>query len=216
MPEAQPTASSTLTLQTADHCWWHCRVSDGDGNSTKSIFVQSDRYPNGSRITLGAATAAEQTASHVVCEALFVAGDVAPPVWFAEIREPTAQPPAVNLVAFTEAGQKRGALIDEARLASVPVASEDQLGALRWYPGTGQIHQVYVAPAWRRRHIADALLAAAETLSVARDWPGLWANGLRTAVGEEFRNANPWAARAADLTHLAPPMTPRDDGIDGG
>ena len=39
----------------------------------------------------------------------------------------------------------------------------------------------------------------------------LWADGQRTADGDRLRNANPdWAPRAADLTHLAPPMTPFD------
>jgi hypothetical protein len=122
-----------------------------------------------------------------------------------------AQPQAVNLVAFTAAGQPPGALLDEAAVATVAVTSADQLGAIRWYPNTGEIDQIYVAPYWRRHHIATALLSAAGTLSVARGWPRIWADGQRTALGEKLRNARPWASRAADLTHLVPPMTPGED-----
>ncbi|MEO9108670.1 MAG: hypothetical protein ABI368_00460, partial [Jatrophihabitantaceae bacterium] len=67
---------------------------------------------------------------------------------------------------------------------------------------------IYVQPQWRRRSVAGALSAAAATLSTARGWPRLWGGGQRTELGEQWRATNLWRNRAADLTHVAPPMTP--------
>jgi GNAT superfamily N-acetyltransferase len=79
---------------------------------------------------------------------------------------------------------------------------------VRWYPATGEVDQIYVQPAWRRRSIATGLIVAAGALSAARDWPRPWGDGQRTQLGEELRNAADWKHRAAELTHIAPPMTP--------
>ena len=132
----------------------------------------------------------------------------APPLWFAELRESAAHPPAVHLVAFTGHGVRVGALLDQSRLADTDVEAADQLGALRWYPATGEVDQIYVQPDWRRRSIARALTLASASLNRARGWPQLWGDGQRTELGEQWRTAQPWRDRAAPLTHLAPPMTP--------
>jgi GNAT superfamily N-acetyltransferase len=201
--------------------WWQCVTVGADGAHTHFTLVSSDRHPDGARVELGALDAAGQVGADALCVASY--GDLrrvgqllvkpraapkAPPLWFAEIRESTAQPPAVSLVAFTGHGTPPGALVDEADLANLPVRNEDQVGALRWYPGTGEVDQIYVQPEWRRRSIANALIAAGATLSRARDWPRLWGDGQRTVLGEQFRNHSEWRARAADLTHTSPPMTP--------
>ena len=101
-----------------------------------------------------------------------------------------------------------GTLLDEVAAAELSAISDDQLGAVRWYPGSGEVDQVYVQPAWRRRNIATVLIVAAKTLTAAREWPRLWGDGQRTAQGERLRNASSWRVRTAELTHLAPPMTP--------
>lgn len=134
----------------------------------------------------------------------------APPLWFVELRESMAQPPAVSIVAFTGHGRETGRIFEQTDVADLPVVSSDQIGALRWYPATGEIDQIYVSPARRRQQIGSALVTSAATLSVARGWPRLWGDGQRTVLGEHFRNSRAWRVRAADLTHVAPPMSPGD------
>ncbi len=136
-----------------------------------------------------------------------LAAPKAPPLWFGELRESAARPPAVVLLAFTGHGVREGALLDESALADTDVVSADQLGAVRWYPGTGEVDRIYVQPEWRRRSIAMALSITIGTIAAARDWPRLWGDGQRTELGEQWRLAQPWRDRAAPLTHALPPMT---------
>jgi GNAT superfamily N-acetyltransferase len=201
--------------------WWQCVVRGDDGELDRLVVVASTRYPDDARIELSEDMAAVQIGDRASGTARFgtdsrvdrleVAPRVAPaapPTWFAELRESTAQPPAVNLLAFTGHGQPAGTLVDGTALAELPVVSRDQLAAVRWYPSTGEVDQVYVQPAWRRHGLATVLIMAAKTLCAAREWPRLWGDGQRTALGEQLRNASLWRHRAADLTHVAPPMTP--------
>jgi GNAT superfamily N-acetyltransferase len=194
---------------------------DSDRRPVWFALASSDRHPDAARVELLTGAAEREIGEDAVCIATYddlgrVAGlqlgprgaRKAPPLWFAEIRESAAQPPAVNLVAFTGHGTAAGALVDESALAELPVRSEDQLGAVRWYPVSGELDQIYVQPEWRRRTIASGLLAAAATLSYARGWPRMWSDGQRTDEGERLREAGPWRARAARRTHVAPPMTP--------
>jgi GNAT superfamily N-acetyltransferase len=188
-----------------------------------AVVPSSTHHEDGVRVELSEPAATDAVGDDAVCVAHYGDGLVtalsvtsraapkAPPLWFAELTEPTAAPPAVSLVAFSGHRVTPGTLLDRAALGEVAVASRDQLAAVRWYPATGEVDQIYVSPAWRRRSIAGAIIMAAGTLSVARGWPRLWGDGQRTAMGERWRNAGPWAHRAATLSHLAPPMTPFDE-----
>jgi GNAT superfamily N-acetyltransferase len=183
--------------------------------------VHTDAHGRAERIELPEAKARELVGDDVHCIAHFdAAGEVhslaiprsaapkAPPLWFVEVPEPTGTPPALSLVAFTGHGVEAGRLLTSARIAELGVTSADQVAAARWYPATGEGDQIYVQPDWRRRGIASVLATAASTLSVARGNPPLWTDGQRTAMGDRWLKASPWSHRAAELTHLAPPMTP--------
>lgn len=183
-------------------------------------MIKSPAYVGGSVITLDASAAEQFLGSAMAYVSLGEKGTVLsvtaepqwapklPPLWFVEVRESTAQPPAVNLVAFTGDAAVPGALLDQTAVSNLPVRSEDQVGAVRWYPATGEVDQVYVQPDWRRRQVGATLLAAGELVSVARDWPRLWGDGQRTELGELMRNGRTWRERWDELTHLHPPMTP--------
>jgi ribosomal protein S18 acetylase RimI-like enzyme len=205
--------------------WWYGIVAPRGGEPARFIRVESRRYPDHARVELSAEQVALEAGDDIVCTATYdehgrVAlverapsfAPKAPPLWFVEFRESSAQPPAVSLVAFTGHSQRVGAVFDQADLSSLPVVHDDQLGAIRWYPATGEIDQIYVAPPARRQQIGTALLISAGTLSLARGWPRFWSDGQRTVLGEQLRNSRAWAKSAAELTHIAPPMTPGDPG----
>lgn len=199
--------------------WWQCLAVDPRGAAQWYAVVSSARRPDGSRVELPVDEAADLVGSDAICiahydderrvRALTVTGRAAPkapPLWFVEVRESARTPPAVSLVAFTGHDVAAGSLRDDT--TGTPATSADQVGAVRWYPASGEIDQIYVQPQWRRRTVGKALIAAAAALSYARDWPRLWSDGQRTELGEKFRNAGEWRHRAKDLTHLSPPMTP--------
>jgi GNAT superfamily N-acetyltransferase len=201
--------------------WWYADVAASAGQPRRLISIASTRHRDGARVPLTAEQVDEQAGADAACLVTYGWDDQvhglqvtkrtapsAPPLWFLEIRESSAQPPAVNLLAFSGHGMPAGMLVDLAGFSNVDADGSDQLGALRWYPASGEVDQIYVQPEWRRRTIGNALLIAAGALSVARDWPRLWGDGQRTDLGERFRNESEWRDRAADLTHVAPPMTP--------
>jgi GNAT superfamily N-acetyltransferase len=201
--------------------WWQCIALRPDGSRAWFAVVWSARHPDGTRVELPEDEARRLVGADAVCTAAFdAAGRVsrllvgergapkAPPLWFVEVRESAATPPAVSLVAFTGHGVAPGTLLGDTDLGNTSATSADQVGAVRWYPASGEVDQIYVQPQWRRRNLGGALIAAAAALSYARDWPRLWSDGQRTELGEAFRNASPWRHRTQDLSHLRPPMTP--------
>jgi len=133
-----------------------------------------------------------------------------PLLWFVEVDEPAAEPTATTLLAFSDARYAHGAVLtgDDARAAGV--RGDQQVAAVRWWTGTGLVHQLYVAPQHRRKGIATALTSAAFGIQAVRGLPALHGDGRRTDDGEAWRaglTANqqhwfaPWSQRL-------PPMTP--------
>ncbi len=200
------------------HRWWQAAVPGSDGRTERLLLVASPRHPDGARVVLSAAEVAELE-DRVVCAVVLSHGTVshlhvssafapkAPRVWFVEL-VPDGAPGAHDLLAFGGDDHAAGTLVAEDHLASAAVTSAGQLGAVRWWPESGEIDQVYVQPDRRRQHLGSLLVAAAACLNVTRDLPRLWGDGERTELGEALRNARSWRDRAAPLTHLAPPMTP--------
>jgi GNAT superfamily N-acetyltransferase len=140
----------------------------------------------------------------------FTRGLVAPTLWWVEHPESSADPPAMTLMGFTAPVIDPGAVIDQARFRELGTRSSAQVGAVRWWPSTGQIHQIYVGPDHRRQGIGTALLFAAASYSRARQWPLLWGSGQRTDLGEAFvtQGHDIITGRVERRTHRLPPMTP--------
>lgn len=201
--------------------WWRCRVRGRDGRIVKVVTVGSHAYPDGTVVTLDEPMAVAQIGDNAAIAAVF--GDDgrvshfehqshlvpdAPPLWWVEVPETTERPPATNLMAFTGHGRAEGSLVHHADFPDLGVPNEAQVGAVRWIPTTGRVDQLYVQPQWRRRGISSALVGAAGILATARDWPRLWGDGQRTALGEAMKQGVSWSGGMAELTHLHPPMTP--------
>jgi GNAT superfamily N-acetyltransferase len=134
----------------------------------------------------------------------------APLLWYVELPEPTSRPAAITLVAFSDVRFAEGAVVDGDRARRAGADGARQVAALRWWPGTGLVHQVYVAAAHRRRGIGNKLIRAGFGIQAARGLPPLHGDGRRTELGEEWRNGlhAAVAARMAPLSEVMPPMTP--------
>jgi GNAT superfamily N-acetyltransferase len=201
---------------------WTLHATDREGGRSWTAVVQSDARPDGDVVTVGEDTADGLTAGgRVAARAHLTDGRVArldllpyrpelPPLWFVEVPEPGRAVPSTSLVAFTGGDVAIGTLLDVAAAQAARARSDEQVGAVRWYPHSGHLEQVYVAPTWRARRVGTALLSAVAGLQAARDLPRPWGSGQRTAEGERMRAAGRWAHLADELTHLLPPMTPAD------
>ena len=138
----------------------------------------------------------------------------APLLWYVEVGEPDADPPATTLVAFSDPRYPDGTVLAGSEARAAGVLGEQQVAALRWWPHLGLANQIYVAPAHRRRGIAAKLGHAAFALQRARELPDLHADGRRTDLGENWREGLPAyvAWRLAPRTHRLPPMDARFSG----
>lgn len=135
-------------------------------------------------------------------------------LWWVEVPETAADPPALNIVAYDAPALAPGTVIDDAAFISLPVQAADQAAAYRWWPSTGEVHQMYVAPEARRQGVGIAIGAFAWVYAWLRDWPAQYTGGYRTDLGEALIEATEpwWSGRAGDRTHISPPMTPGDRG----
>ncbi|TWH71991.1 Acetyltransferase (GNAT) family protein [Modestobacter roseus] len=134
----------------------------------------------------------------------------APLLWYVELAEPQADPAATTLVAFSDDRFADGEVLDADQARQAGVSGEQQVAAVRWWTGSGLVHQVYVGPAFRRRGVAGKLVQAAAGAQAARGLPLVHGDGRRTDLGEQWRAGLPGyvAVRMAQLTHRMAAMTP--------
>lgn len=132
-----------------------------------------------------------------------------PALWFVWVDEPKATPAGTNLVAFGGDRFAPGTIVSRYTFATAGVPNGEQAGAVRWYPRDGLVHQIFVAPAWRRQFVASMLLYTADAFHQAQGWPGrLHGDGRRTALGQLFAAGLRHPNRARALTEEMPPMDP--------
>lgn len=137
-----------------------------------------------------------------------------PVLWFVASAEPSADPPAQTIVAFATDDLPAGRVIGDEGFAAVGRSESEQVGAIRWWSASGQIHQIYVQPQWRRQGIGTALLHVASAQQVALGTgTRLWAGGERTDLGETLAEAKPYGHRVAKRTAVVAPMTPADKAV---
>jgi hypothetical protein len=173
----------------------------------------TDDFPDGAEIEAPAehwipASAAEESSRGLVrvVFADFYASSV-DNVWFVSVDEPKTTPAATNLVAFVGDQLPPGTIVSRYTFATMGVQNDRQAAAVRWYPATGLVHQIYVSPQWRRHQLATHLLAAANTFNLAKNWPGhLHGDGRRTEMGEFLALTSLFPDRFAPLETRMPPM----------
>jgi GNAT superfamily N-acetyltransferase len=196
--------------------WW-ARLPLGRESGRRTLAgVLSDEFPADSVVDLPGDRRPPRWLIAVVAEdgsrvrAVEVALPDAPLLWYVDLAEASAAPPATTLVAFSDARFAEGTVLTAAEARAAGVGSGEQVGALRWWTGTGLVHQLYVGPAHRRRGVALKLAHAASGVQAARGLPPLHDDGRRTDLGEQWRRglAGYAAARFAPLSQLLAPMTP--------
>ncbi|HET6874915.1 MAG TPA: hypothetical protein VFH70_09065, partial [Acidimicrobiales bacterium] len=117
-------------------------------------------------------------------------------------------PPATNLIAFATPEWPDGTLVPRADAERAGADAREQVGAVRWWTATGQVHQVYVAAHMRRRRIGTKLVLTGAALTVGRQWPSLWSSGDLTDLGHAWISASVWSSRVAPRARVVRPMTP--------
>jgi GNAT superfamily N-acetyltransferase len=133
----------------------------------------------------------------------------APDVWFTLVDEPKANPPATNFVGFAGDARPVGTVVNHYQFATMGVHSEEQVAAVRWYPTDGLVHQVYVAPEWRRHQVGTLILYAAGAMHQSMGWPGkLHSDGRRTPAGDALTSNILHPVRIAPLAETMPDMDP--------
>jgi hypothetical protein len=101
-----------------------------------------------------------------------------------------------------------GTIVDEKDFVLMDVTAEQQIGAVVWSSSTGDVDQLYVAPAMRRRDVGRRMTNAATWVHQSHAWPGVVrSTGRRTELGDRFV-ADKIATRIPPLTELSPPMDP--------
>lgn len=167
-------------------------IVDGDGPDRPFAWATHPAQPGLTRIEIGG----------------YLLPDP-PALWFVHVDEPRAQPPAAHLVAFGGDRFPPGTVINGYTFATAGVPNGEQAGAVRWYRDTGLVHQIFVAPHWRRRFVASTLLYTADAFHQANGWPGkLHGDGRRTALGQLLLAGLRHPNRARQLTEQMPPMDP--------
>ncbi len=134
-----------------------------------------------------------------------------PQMWFVGLPELKAERPAMTLVGYAHDAMHPGVVISDAVFFHLPTRNDDQVGAIRWWRDDAVVDQVFVGEAWRRRHVATALIYAASAYHQLHGWPGrLHSDGRRTSLGEQWVAGLRHPGRIAALERLMPPMDPSD------
>jgi GNAT superfamily N-acetyltransferase len=199
--------------------WW-ARFPEGEpGPSARRhwVAVLSDEFPAGTVVDLPGGSRPSRWLLAVLADIggervhrVEVRTAGAPLLWYVELPDPGAAPAAATLLAFSDPRHPEGTVLTADRARADGVSSGEQVAALRWWTASGVVHQLYVAPAQRRRGVATKLSHVAYGLQMARGLPPLHGDGRRTDDGERWRRGVPAyaAARMAPWSQRLPSMTP--------
>jgi GNAT superfamily N-acetyltransferase len=203
------------------NAWYH-RQGELPGQRWRVRCIFSGHHPDGTTVTdpgdigdayvLWQADVDDQARPVISVNESAIAG--APVMWFVALPDPGAARPAMTLVGYEHDVLASGTVIADTTFFHLPVRNEDQVGAIRWWPEESTVDQVYVSDAYRRRHVATALIYAASAYHQLHGWPGrLHSDGRRTALGEDLVAGLRHPDRIAPLAFRMDPLDPA--GPDG-
>jgi hypothetical protein len=133
-------------------------------------------------------------------------------VWFVFVDEPKSNPAAANLVLFVGDQKPMGTFVSRYAFATMGVANDEQIGAIRWYRDSGMIHQIYIAPKYRQLQLATYLLYSTSAFHHAKGWSGIiHGDGRRTKLGNILAAASAYPNRYRALELQMPPMDLPDE-----
>jgi len=131
------------------------------------------------------------------------------PFELVHLDERDADPPATALVAFATDDLPAGTVVSDPVFFHMPVRSDEQVAAIRWWHDEAVVDQVYVAEPMRRRHVGTVAIYAASAFHQFHGWPGrLHSDGRRTVLGEALVAGLRHPDRIAELGTLLSPMDP--------
>jgi hypothetical protein len=131
----------------------------------------------------------------------------APDLWYVSMVRPGDERPTATLVAFATGDFTPGTVITDTEFLPIPVRTDAQVGAIRWWSDEACVEQVYVNPDLRRAHAATKIIYVASAFHQAHDWAGrLHSDDRRTELGQQLvvglRHANrmaPWGRHMAPM-----------------
>lgn len=213
-PDAADDEAEVPTAGT--HAWYHRQAPLSRGRwQVRCLF--SDDHADGAKVTdpgdtsgrfeIWRADLDDEGRPH-----LWVNPDAAPDspqMWFVALPEFDDVRPAVTLVGYDHEALPPGVVVPDATFFSLPTRNRDQVGAIRWWRDDAVVDQVYVGEAWRRRHVATALIYAASAYHQFLGWPDrLHSDGRRTSLGENLVAGLRHPSRIEALDTLMEPMDP--------
>ena len=162
---------------------WVLRTAALPGGAFEFVGLVSDHHPDGAKIGPGPLVSDFPGAVELLSVRVDAAGrpvaSIAPwlssgmsALWFVEMDESTANRQLHSLVGFANGHLDDGTIVSNASFFTMPVRSDEQVGAIRWDATTGEIDQIYVAPGHRGQRLATKLVVCAGAFHNYRGWSG--------------------------------------------
>ena len=135
----------------------------------------------------------------------------APDLWYVRVPGEKEGRATFTLAAYDTDHLPAGTVVRNAEFLVLPVASDEQVGAVRWFTDDGLVDQVYVAPERRGSHVARMLLYAAAAMHQHHGWAGSLHGGpRRTDLGENLAARHPERISArTEIGLMVDPQTGR-------
>lgn len=200
---------------------WVLRTAALSGGRFEVVSLISNHYPDGTVIDPGprpedfpgalelSSLRLDASGRPVATVASWATSD-APSLWYVEMDASTPNRSMHSVIAFDTGHLPEGTFVSNAAFFTMPVRSNQQIGAVRWDTVTGEIDQAFVAPETRRQQVARKMIVAAAAFGRYRGWSGkMHVGGRRGDVVEQILEgkAGPRVLPRTERTIIMDPLT---------